>query len=159
MSPIRVLLVDDNPKFIAAAAYFLTTLPEVTVVGYALSAQEGLAQATNSQPNLVLMDIAMPHMNGLEATRELKTWPHAPYVIILTMYDNLEYRAAAKLAGADGFVTKSEFGAQLPLLIQTLFGTALPDTFTKLTDLNNNSQNKIDNGQIIKPAPERSQML
>ena len=158
MSPIRVLLVDDNPKFIAAAVHFLATLPEVTVVGYALSAQEGLAQAANLQPNLILMDIAMPNMNGLEATRELKTWPRVPYVVILTMYDNLEYRAAAKLAGADGFVTKSEFGAQLPLLIQALFGTTLPDTLTELTDLNN-SQNKIDSGQIIKPVQERSQIL
>lgn len=121
MSLIRVLLVDDNPKFIAAAAHFLATLPEVTVVGYALSAQEGLAQATSSQPNLILMDIAMPNMNGLEATRELKTWPRAPYVIILTMYDNLEYRAAAEMAGADGFLTKSEFGAQLLPLMDALF--------------------------------------
>jgi DNA-binding NarL/FixJ family response regulator len=67
------------------------------------------------------MDIAMPHMNGLEATRELKTWPSAPYVVILTMYDNLEYRAAAEMAGADGFLTKSEFGAQLLPLMDTLF--------------------------------------
>ena len=127
MPPIRVLLVDDNPKFIAAAAYFLATLPDVTVVGYALSAQEGLAQATDAQPNLVLMDVAMPNMNGLEATRELKTWPQAPYVVILTMYDNLEYRAAAKLAGADGFVTKSEFGAQLLPLMDALFKPSCPE--------------------------------
>lgn len=128
MALIRVLLVDDNPKFIAAAAHFLATLPGVIVVGCALSAQEGLAQITNLQPDLVLMDIAMSKMNGLQATRQLKAWPQSPRVVILTMHDNPEYRTAAENAGADGFLTKSEFGAQLLPLMDILFQTFLPGT-------------------------------
>jgi two-component system invasion response regulator UvrY len=134
MSSIRVLLVDDNPKFIAAATHFLATMPGVTVAGSALSGREGLAQIANLQPNLVLMDIAMPKMSGLEATRQVKEQPHAPYVVILTMHDNPEYRAAAEIVGADGFITKSEFGAQLPSLIYSLFNSCKPDTLREWAD-------------------------
>ena len=134
MSSIRVLLIDDNPKFIAAAAHFLATLPGVLVVGCILSAQEGLAQLTNLQPDLVLMDVAMPKMNGLEATRQIKVQTDSPFVVILTMHDNPEYRAAAEIVGADGFITKSEFGAQLPPLMQTLFGLIDSDMLIELAD-------------------------
>ena len=121
--PIRVLLIDDNPKFIAAAAHFLATVSGVVVVGCALSGQEGLTRIPDLQPDLVLMDVAMPILNGLEATRQLKAQPNPPYVIILTMHDSREYRTAAEIVGADGFITKSEFGAQLPGLIYKLFDT------------------------------------
>jgi DNA-binding NarL/FixJ family response regulator len=125
-SPIRVFLIDDNPRFIAAAAHFLATVPRVTVVGCALSGQEGLTRIPDLQPDLVLMDVAMPTLNGLEATRQLKAQPNPPCVIILTMHDSREYRAAAEIVGADGFITKSEFGAQLPGLIYNLFDTLAP---------------------------------
>jgi len=67
------------------------------------------------------MDVAMPGMNGLEATRQIKARPAAPRVVILTFYDNPEYRAVAQTVGADGFVTKSDFAAQLLPLIYALF--------------------------------------
>jgi DNA-binding NarL/FixJ family response regulator len=112
----------------AAAAHFLTTVPGVAVVGCASSGLEGLTQVVNLQPDLVFIDVAMPGMSGLEATRYIKAQPNAPQVIILTMHDSPEYRAAAEIAGADGFITKSDFGARLPALIQTLFNYPEPDT-------------------------------
>lgn len=123
--PIRVLLIDDNPKFLTAAAHFLATIPRVEVVGCGLSGQEGVEQATCLQPDLILMDVAMPGMNGLEATRQIKAKPNAPYIVMLTMYDDPEYRAAAERVGADGFITKSEFGIQLLPLIHTLFDPSI----------------------------------
>lgn len=72
-------------------------------------------------PNLVLMDLAMPRMNGLEATRHIKAQPSAPYVVILTLNDSSEYRLASEAVGADGFVTKSEIGTTLLPLIDSLF--------------------------------------
>ncbi len=60
-------------------------------------------------------------MNGLEATHHIKGCPSTPSIVILTLYDNAEYRAAALAAGADGYVTKSEFGTTLLPLIHTLF--------------------------------------
>jgi DNA-binding NarL/FixJ family response regulator len=66
------------------------------------------------------MDVSMPGMNGLEATRHIKARLGAPYVIILTLYDHLEYRSLAEAAGADGFTSKSNFGREVLPLIHSL---------------------------------------
>ncbi len=110
---VRVILTDDHPAFIDAAVHFLSVDPDVEIVGRALSGQEALEQITLLRPDLVLVDLAMPGTNGLEVTRLLKTQPKPPHVIILTLYDNPEYRTAAAVAGADGFISKSELTAQL----------------------------------------------
>ena len=121
MSLVRTLLVDDSPEFLGAAARFLATDPEIEIVGYALSARQAIEEVTRLHPDLVLMDVAMPEMNGFVATRQIKERPNPPRVIVLTLYDNDEYRAQAQAAGADGFVAKSEFGTQLLPLIHTLY--------------------------------------
>jgi len=131
ISAIRVLLIDDNPKFLTAAANFLATIPRVEVVGCGLSGREGVEQAGRLQPDLILMDVAMPEMNGLEATRRIKAQPGAPYIVILTMHDDPEYRAAAEMVGADGFITKSEFGIQLLPVIHTLFNPSILSELVK----------------------------
>ncbi len=120
MPTIRLLLVDDSPEFLQAAANFLATDPEIEVVGQARSGQEALDQLAGQRLAIVLMDLAMPGMNGLETTRRIKAQPDAPRVIVLTLYDNPSYRALAQTAGADGFVAKSEFGSQLLPLIHKL---------------------------------------
>ena len=121
MTSVRTLLVDDSPEFLGAAARFLATDPEIEIVGHALSARKAIEEVTRLQPDLVLMDVAMPGMNGFAATRQIKERPNPPRVIVLTLYDNDEYRAQARAAGADGFVAKSEFGTQLLPLIHTLY--------------------------------------
>ena len=77
-------------------------------------------QIEKTQVDVVVMDIAMPDVNGLEATRHLKAMPNAPYVVILTLEDNAEYRAAAVAAGADGFVNKLYSDDELPTLLSAL---------------------------------------
>ena len=121
MTLVRTLLVDDSPEFLGAAARFLATDPEIEIVGRALSARKAIEEVARLQPDLVLMDVAMPEMNGFVATRRIKERPNPPRVIVLTLYDNDEYRAQARAAGADGFVAKSEFGTQLLPLIHTLY--------------------------------------
>jgi DNA-binding NarL/FixJ family response regulator len=118
---VHVLLVDDNLEFLETAARFLSAVPHVEIVGHALSGRDALEQVALLHPDLVLMDLAMPEMNGLEAARHIKAQPDAPRVIILTLYDNPEYRAVAGAVGADGFVAKSEFGTQLLPLIHKPF--------------------------------------
>jgi DNA-binding NarL/FixJ family response regulator len=118
---IRVLLVDDNPAFLETEARFLSADPRVHVVGGVLSGVEALEQVGLLRPDLVLIDLAMTGMNGLETTRHLKALEPPPLVIILTLHDNLEYRIAAELAQADGFVAKADFGAKLLPLIHHLF--------------------------------------
>ena len=121
MTSVHTLLVDDSPEFLGAAARFLATDPQIEIVGYALSARQAIEEVTRLRPDLVLMDVAMPEMNGFVATRQIKERPNPPRVIVLTLYDNDEYRAQAKSAGADGFVAKSEFGTQLLPLIHALY--------------------------------------
>ena len=121
MVSVRVLLVDDNAEFLDSATHFLSADPEIEIVGCVLSAEAALEQAPRLHPDLVLMDLVMPGMNGLEATRQIKVLPGAPRVVILTLYDNAEYRAAAAAVGADGFLAKSEFGALLLSQIHWMF--------------------------------------
>jgi DNA-binding NarL/FixJ family response regulator len=118
---IHILLVDDNPGFIKVAARFLSAEPRIKIVGQALSSHDALEQVALLHPDLVLMDVAMPEMSGLEATRHIKLQPGAPRVVILTLHDYPAYRAEARAVGADGFITKSEFGKQLLPLIYELF--------------------------------------
>ena len=122
MSIIRALLVDDYADFLESASQFLSTVPEIKVVGRASSGEEALQAVDRLHPDLVLMDLAMPGMSGLEATRRIKEQTGAPRVVIITLYNNQGYRVAAQAAGADGFMTKSEFGEDLVMLIRDLFG-------------------------------------
>jgi DNA-binding NarL/FixJ family response regulator len=129
MFQTTTLLVDDNPRFLAAAARFLAAHTQFLVVGQACSGAEAVEQVTALQPALVLMDWQMPEMDGLEATRRLKGLGCPPQVVIVTEHDLPRYRAAAQSAGADGYITKGEFGSQLSALIADI-------TIQKSTDQN-----------------------
>lgn len=118
---IRTLLVDDNPGFIKAAAGFLNAAPDLKVIGSAQSGEEALLRMKHMRPDLVLMDLAMRGMSGLEATSLLKKRNSCPRIVILTLHDTPEYRSRAHQEGADGFVPKTEFGTQLLPLIRDLF--------------------------------------
>ena len=117
---MRVLLVDDNPEFLKAAERILSLSPHLEVVGCASSGEEAVDQTKALRPELVLMDWSLPGMNGLEATRRIKAQPNPPRVLILSLQDYPEYRLAAKEAGAEGFISKSEFGQKIPSLIDYL---------------------------------------
>ena len=117
---ITILLVDDNLTFLSSVRKFLAQLPEVLIVGEAHDGQEALTLAAQHKPDLVLMDIAMPGMNGLEAAQAMNAFAHPPHVVILSMHDNASYRAAAQDLGARGFVGKSDFVANLIPLIARL---------------------------------------
>jgi CheY-like chemotaxis protein len=119
--PIRVLLVDDSAEFLESAARFLATDTVLAIVGRALSGAEALAQIELLGPDLVLVDLMMPEMNGLELTGHIKARPYPPRVIIVTLYSLAEYSNAAETALADGWVTKSTFGTNLLPLIYRLF--------------------------------------
>ena len=121
MRKIKVLLVDDSEQFLQSATAFLFQCPSVEVIGTATSGKDAIKKVQELRPDLVLMDIAMPQMNGIEATRCIKGQAEAPKIIILTLHDNAEYRSAAKDAGADGFVRKSNLLTHLLPLLDTLF--------------------------------------
>jgi DNA-binding NarL/FixJ family response regulator len=128
MKQARVLFVDDSAEFLASAGDFLARDPRVHVVGQALDGREGVRLAETLKPDIVLMDLIMPVLNGLEATRRIKSGLTPPRIIIVTMHDGPEYRRSAALAGADGFICKTNFAEQALATINAYFaGTAGPD--------------------------------
>jgi DNA-binding NarL/FixJ family response regulator len=123
MSAIRVLLVDDSPDFLDAAAQFLHGQPGLEVVGRVLSAVEALELIPRLRPHLVLLDLNMPHTDGLAAARQIKARADAPRVVLLSLHDSSIFRLAAQAVGVDGFVGKTELGQELLPLIDTLFAS------------------------------------
>ncbi len=114
----KVLLVDDNPTFVNAVRKFLELMPGVAVVGHAFDGSDALLKAETLMPDLVLLDIAMPRMNGLEVAQHMTTWPKPPQIVFLSMHDNAEYRLAAQGLGA-AYVGKCDFVDKLvPLIAQ-----------------------------------------
>jgi len=117
---VRILLVDDNATFLATIRKCLSFLPEVLIVDEAHNGHEALSKAMQLQPDLVLMDIVMPEMSGLEAARVMQQWAHPPRIVFLSMHDNESYHAAVPELGVLAFVNKADFVAELMPLISTL---------------------------------------
>jgi DNA-binding NarL/FixJ family response regulator len=104
---IRILVVDDQPVVRVGVATMLGTQPDLTVVGEAADGLEAAAKAAQLRPDVVLMDIRMPQMNGIEATRRVAALaPAPPRVVLLTTFDLDEYVFDGLLAGASGFLLK-----------------------------------------------------
>lgn len=101
---IRVLIVDDNARTRAGLRALLLTTPGVKVVGEAGDAEEGLRLAGRLRPDVVVMDVRLPGMDGLEATRVMKARHPQTRVVVLTIA--AAYRAGAMAAGADAFLVK-----------------------------------------------------
>lgn len=106
MDAIRVLIVDDDDRFRWRLAQFLATVPDIEMVGEVATGQEALANAEALKPDLVLMDVRMPGMNGITATRLLKMQQPDLRVIVLSVYDLKEYKDAALASGASAYVIK-----------------------------------------------------
>ncbi|WP_296442661.1 response regulator [Rhodoferax sp. UBA5149] len=122
---IKILLADDSQTFVTAVRKFLDMLPGTEVVGQAHDGREALSKAGQLAPDLVLLDISMPELNGLEVARHMRSWPQPPHVVFLSMHDSVDYRAAAQELGAAGFVGKTDFVVDLPPIIERLFLTKL----------------------------------
>lgn len=120
---IRVLLVDDSPEFVEWAEEFLSGYPRIDFAGWAFSATDALDLMLSVDLDLVLMDLSLPRVDGLDATRHIKARRDAPHVVILTLHDAPDYRAAALAAGADGFVPKARLAVELAPLLERLYGS------------------------------------
>ena len=116
--PIQVLVCDDHALFRAGIRAILSGQPGISVVGEASNGREAVQQALKLQPDVVLMDMEMPELNGLEATRRLSEVRPATRVLILTMYAEDDLVAHCLEAGAAGYLMKDEPPAQLVYAIQ-----------------------------------------
>ena len=107
---IRVLIADDHPLFREGMRGRLDSVADVEVVGEAASGDEAVILAQKLEPDVILMDIKMPGLNGIEATREiLRTSPHMG-VLVLTMFEDDDSVFAAMRAGAKGYLLKDSRG-------------------------------------------------
>ncbi|MFG1854934.1 response regulator [Actinomadura geliboluensis] len=112
---IRVVIVDDQGMVRAGFGVLLNAQPDIEVVGEAVNGEEGLRRIAELAPDVVLMDVRMPVMDGLEATRRLlsETAGDAPKVLMLTTFDLDDYVYAALRAGASGFLLKDASATEL----------------------------------------------
>ena len=118
---VRVLLVDNSPAVIGAIESMLASISWVHVIGTATSGEQALERIDNLEPNVVLLDFAMPGMDGLEVMRYLTGCSRRPRIIMMTAHVDDDYRQAAADAGADGFILKANLWDDLVALIRALW--------------------------------------
>ncbi|MFF3346007.1 response regulator [Streptomyces sp. NPDC002779] len=110
---IRVLIADDQMMVREGFSVLLNAMPDIEVVGEAVNGREAVAKVRELAPDIVLMDIRMPELNGIEATREIVAADGAAKVLVLTTFDLDEYVYQALRAGASGFLLKDASARQL----------------------------------------------
>ena len=106
---IQVLIVDDQPPFRAAARLVVDATDGFDVVGEAETGEDGVSMCRELKPDLVLMDVNLPGIDGLEATRQILA-EERPVVLVLSTYEAAEYEPRAVAAGAAAYIQKSDFG-------------------------------------------------
>jgi DNA-binding NarL/FixJ family response regulator len=116
----RVLIVDDQELARAGLNMILRAEPDIEIVGEAADGEQAIEQAGRLLPDVILMDIRMPVLNGLEATARIVSSPTAPRVIVLTTFDLDEYVFGALRAGASGFLLKDTPADQLVAAIRAV---------------------------------------
>lgn len=113
MAPIRILLVDDHALVRRGMAALLHTDGRFRVVAEAGTGELAIAQAMQERPDVVILDMSMPRMDGLETLRRLRTLPIRPKVLMLSMYDEAHFVAQAMNEGADGYLLKDAMDDEL----------------------------------------------
>jgi DNA-binding NarL/FixJ family response regulator len=121
--PTRILIVDDHEIFLEGLRALLEKQKDFQVVGEAHDGRAALDAANRLSPDVVIMDITMPGLNGIEATRQiLAQMEHPPRVIALTMHSTRRFMAEVLKAGAVGYLLKESASAELILAIRTVIG-------------------------------------
>lgn len=120
MNKIRVLVADDHTIVREGVRILLEAQPDIEVVGEAADGEDALTQVRKVQPDIVLIDLAMPRLNGLEATRAIKRDYPQIHVIALTMYESDEYFFQVLNAGASGYVLKKAASSDLLAAIRVV---------------------------------------
>jgi DNA-binding NarL/FixJ family response regulator len=133
--PVRTVVVDDSPMMLKTLSLFLERQGGIELIGTATDGRHAVRRVIELEPDLVLMDLRLPGMNGFDATRRIKARSPAPAVIMVTADDTPECRAAASAAGTDGFVGKQQMFTQLPAAIRKLFPRVARSTVASLSSV------------------------
>lgn len=120
MKTLRILLVDDHEGFLESAERFLKTLTWIDVVGRASNGKEAVQRSEELRPDLILMDLSMPVMGGLEATPLIKAQTDPPFIAIVSHYDDALHREHVMRAGADAFVSKLWYVTEIVPILRSV---------------------------------------
>ena len=120
MTRIRVLVADDHTIVRQGLVGILKASDEVEVVGEAADGAEAVEKATKLKPDVVVLDVSMPHLSGLEAARRIRETLPATRILVLTMHDDEEYVLKMVRAGASGYLLKDSAGSELIAGIRAL---------------------------------------
>jgi len=120
MTPISILLVEDHHLVREALRALIEEGHQFAVIGQAEDGNQALQMAERLRPNVVVMDIMMPHLNGLEATSRLRSLPYPPKIIILSQHHAHEYIVQALMVGANGYLLKDAAADELPTAIRAV---------------------------------------
>jgi DNA-binding NarL/FixJ family response regulator len=123
---VTILIVDDNAQFRALLREIVAEAPDLHVVGEAADGAEAIHLAQALRPDILLLDLGLPRVNGLEVLRWSKAERPECKVIIVTVHDEDAYRQAAEASGADAFLLKKTLGTVLLPTIQRLRGSLAP---------------------------------
>jgi DNA-binding NarL/FixJ family response regulator len=118
---LRILLVEDNHNFRNSAIRFINANMRFEILTWVSSAEEAIKKIKANSLDLILMDISMDGINGIEASKIIRTSNKTIKIILLTMSDNSEYRNEALAAGANEFIPKMEFSDRLIPAINNIF--------------------------------------
>ncbi|WP_261806175.1 response regulator transcription factor [Lapidilactobacillus luobeiensis] len=132
---IKVLIVDDHEMVRLGISSYLSIQPDIEVAGEAVNGREGLEKALTLRPDAILMDVVMPEMDGIEATKEiLKQWPQAKIIILTSFIDDEKVYPAIE-AGAASYILKTSTAAEIAQAIRaTAKGESVlePEVTTKM---------------------------
>jgi DNA-binding NarL/FixJ family response regulator len=120
VSTIKVLIVDDHTMFRQGIRSLLESYDDIETVGEASQGAEAIEKVNELSPHVVLMDVAMPGMGGLEATRRIAKCNAPPGILVLTQYEDSEYVLSLLRAGARGYIAKTASGPDLVSAIRTI---------------------------------------
>jgi two-component system response regulator NreC len=116
----RIVIAEDHTILREGLRALLSAEPDLEVIGEARDGQEAIRAVEKFKPNLVLMDLSMPRMNGMDAIKEIKKHSAETKVLVLTVHKNEEYILATLQAGADGYVLKDSTHSELGLAIRNV---------------------------------------
>lgn len=120
-SRISVLMVDDHPLVTEGIGACLQTWDTINIVGTATTGQQAIKQALCIKPDVILMDINLPDMTGIEATCQIKKHLPEARIVILSMHDNREYVVSALEGGASGYILKDVSSLEVATAIEAVF--------------------------------------
>jgi DNA-binding NarL/FixJ family response regulator len=160
VKPVRVLLVDDQALFREGLRTLLTVQPDLEVVAEAANGEEAVVQAKAHSPDVALMDLRMPALDGVEATRRVRAAVPTCQVLVLTTFDDDDYVFEALRAGAAGYLLKD---APLEKLVEAIRGAARGQSFLQpsiaakvVAEFNRLSQKRPAAGAaLVEPLSER----